>query len=293
MDPQTTPPVPLPPPPPAKRRRLVIVGVVALLVLSAGAIAIAAAGGDGGGASGGSTAAPTSPSPSLQPPAAVASLRASAGAFQVQLSWKAGTDGAAAIRYDIQRDSKNVGFTDGTSWVDSHVVPGQKYAYQVIAVSADGLRSPAKVTTTTKDAPPGTAALMGVFNVKLHPTSHSGLSSFNDKDSNAGWRFVPTCKQPPCDTGLKDLHWKDFRMTLTRREGTYTGSTSVSGIVSCSGRGVSTTMSVTIKTTKADAVRDDWRVTAFTGTMTQYSSSQLGCVSSSVHWNVTGTLVAS
>ncbi|HEX4981250.1 MAG TPA: hypothetical protein VFV63_06110 [Ilumatobacteraceae bacterium] len=267
---------------------MAIVGVSVLVVLVVGAVAIAAAGGGGGG----SASSPTA-SPSPQPPAAASDLHASAGAFRVKLTWTAGTDGAPAVRYDIQRDTEIVGHTDRTSWVDTHVTPGQRYAYQVIALGPDGLRSSTAVRTTTKTAPPGTANLEGVFNVKLHPTSHYGLSSFRDKDTTAGWRFVPACKQPPCDTKMNDLHWKALTLTLDQTGGRYHGSTSISGVVSCSGHGVSATYTLTITATKADAVKEGWRITAFTGELTQYASAQLGCVSSSVRYGVQGTLVAS
>jgi len=266
---------------------MVIAGVSLLVVLVVAAVAIAAAGGADDSAS-----SPTA-SPSPQPPAAASDLRANAGAFQVKLTWQAGTDGAPAVRYDIQRDTEIVGHTDRTSWVDTRVTPGQRYAYQVIALSQDGLRRSTAVRTTTKTAPPGTAGLEGVFNVKLHPTSHYGLSSFQDKDTTAGWRFVPACRQPPCDTKMNDLHWKALTLTLDQTGGRYHGSASISGVVSCSGHSVSATYTLTITATKADAVKDGWRVTAFTGELTQYASAQLGCVSSSVHYGVQGTLVAS
>jgi hypothetical protein len=262
---------------------------VVLVVLIAGAVGIAVAGGDGGT---GDAEAPSA-SPSPQPPAAADGLRAIAGAFQVKLTWRAGTDGAPAVKYDIQRDTEIVGHTADTSWIDTDVTPGQRYSYQVIALGADGLRRSAAVATKTKTAPPGTAALEGVFNVKLRPTSHYGLSSFTDEATTAGWRFVPACAQPPCDTKMNDLHWKQLTFMLDQTDGTYHGTTNITGVVSCSGQGVSATYTLTIKATKAGAVKEGWRITAFSGELTQYASAQLGCVSSSVHFDVQGTLVTS
>ena len=75
-----------------------------------------------------------------------------------------------------------MGRADGnaTSFLDATVSPKQTYEYQVIAISAEGTRLGAAVPAETPGAPPGTATLAGVFNVKVHPTSHSGFSSFDE-----------------------------------------------------------------------------------------------------------------
>jgi hypothetical protein len=276
--------------PPSGGKRWLVIGLVVLLVIGGIAVAVALGGGSdtptGEQSSSQSATGPVQPNPPGQ-------LKASAGAFTVKLTWRPGTgDGALADHYDIMRGAKIVGHADGdaTSFLDDTVVPKQIYDYQVIAISAEGTRLGATVRTQTPGAPPGTATLAGVFNVKVHPTSHSGFSSFDEKDRSAGWRFVPSCKQPPCDTQLRDLGLKEFQIQLKRTEGTYTGSESVPGLVSCNGHDVSTSITVTIHATQADAVGEGWRITKFTGTMSQYSSSQLGCTSSSARFDVTGSL---
>jgi hypothetical protein len=281
---------PTPPPSTSGGKRWLIIGLAVLLLIGGIAAAVALAGGSdtptGGQTSSPSASGPVQPNPPGQ-------LKASAGAFRVKLTWRPGTgDGAPADHYDIMRGAKIVGHADGdaTSFLDDTVVPKQIYDYQVIAISVEGARLGATVRTQTPGAPPGTATLAGVFNVKVHPTSHSGFSSFDEKDRSAGWRFVPSCKQPPCDTQLRDLGLKEFQIQLKRTEGTYTGSESVSGLVSCNGHDVSTSITVTIHATRADAVGEGWRITKFTGTMSQYSSSQLGCTSSSARFDVTGSL---
>ena len=177
-----------------------------------------------------------------------------------------------------------------TSWIDHKVVPHEIYDYQVIAVSADGVRAGATARAQTASAPAGTAALAGVFNATLHPTSHSGFSRFSDKDWTAGWRFVPQCKQAPCDTQLRDFHVKGFSITLDQAGGTYTGSVTASGWTHCGSAAVSSTFTVDIHLTQADAVNEMWKATKFTGTMTQYASAQFGCVLSSARYDVAGTL---
>jgi hypothetical protein len=162
----------------------------------------------------------------------------------------------------------------------------------VIAVTADGQRLATAIDTHTKSAPAATAALDGTFNVRLHPTSHYGFASFDEKDITAGWTFTPTCKEGPCDSKLVDLHQKRFTMMLDRTGGRYHGSASVSGFVRCGSQSASSTFTLTITATKADAVKASWRVTAFTGELDQYEAAQLGCVSSGVHMTVSGKYVS-
>ncbi len=286
----------LPPPPPSQapapsRRRgawrwlVIVLGVV--IVIGAAAAALVRSGDED------PAAASVGPSvfPTPAPPNAPANLRAAAGAFQVKLTWHAGTgDGSATDRYDIQRNDQVVGHADAdaTSWLDEDVVPGQAYAYQVIAVGAEGGRSRASVDVKTTSAPPGTAALIGTFDVNVHAISHSGFSTFGRERYSSGWRFQPNCDRPPCDTQLRDIHEKDFIVTLNETEGTYQGSDSAS-FGSCNGHTVSSTFAVTLHVMRAGEVHGEWRVTKISGTMSQYASAQLGCVSTSATFEFVGT----
>ena len=215
--------LPAEPTPPRGGRRWLVVAVVVFLAIG---VAVAVALG-GGSDTPPAAVASASPSPSeLLQPNPPANLKASAGAFNVKLTWRPGTgDGAPVDHYDIMRGTTIVGHADGdaTSFVDDTALPKQEFDYQVIAVSADGARLGATVRAKTSSAPAGTATLTGVFNVKVHPTSHSGFSSFTEKDFTAGWRFVPSCKQPPCDTQLRDLGSKDFLIHLKRSGGLLRG----------------------------------------------------------------------
>jgi hypothetical protein len=132
--------------------------------------------------------------------------------------------------------------------------------HTVTAVGADEQRTAASVWVATKTAPPGTAAPTGTFNVHLHNTSHSGFSSFGNANVNDGWRFLPQCNEPPCNTQSRNMNTKKMVVLLKQKGGSYSGSASVPGLV-----------------------------TKFSGTMSQYASAQLGCTSSSASFTVTGT----
>ncbi len=231
------------------------------------------------------------PSSTVAPPGGLSNLHAAADAFQVTIRWHAASSGSAPTRYDIRRNGDFVGQANAsaTSFTDKDPVPGTRYTYTLSAVGADQQRSTASASVTTKAAPPGTAALVGTFNVPLHNTSNSGFSSFGKTDFNNGWRFQPQCKQPPCNTQLRDINAEKMIVSLKQNGGSYSGSTSVAGLVTCQGHDVTTRVTVTIQVTRADAVHDAWQVTKFTGTMSQSASAQLGCTSSSASFTVTGT----
>jgi hypothetical protein len=208
------------------------------------------------------------------------------------LTWSASAgEGSPVDRYEVLSRRQGRGpRRRRRDVVDRPQGGAEIYDYQLIAVSADGVRAGATARAQTASAPAGTAALAGVFNATLHPTSHSGFSRFSDKDWTAGWRFVPQCKQAPCDTQLRDFHVKGFSITLDQAGGTYTGSVTASGWTHCGSAAVSSTFTVDIHLTQADAVNEMWKATKFTGTMTQYASAQFGCVLSSARYDVAGTL---
>jgi hypothetical protein len=291
----------LPPPPgeplgspaapnPAKPRRwpiiVIAIGAVVLVLAVAGAV-VASSGGGSSSASPSATA-----SPSAAPPSAPAGLHAAAGAFTVKLTWHTGAQGGAPVtRYDIRRNGSYVGQTDGnkTTFTDDDTVPGQHYQYTVAAVGEDESKAVASVAVKTKSAPPGTAALVGTFNVHLHNTSNSGFASFTHTDFNNGWRFVPLCDHPPCATQLRNINQKSFIVKLKQNGGSYTGSASASGFSTCQGHDVTSNFTVTIHATAAGAVNGTWQVTKFAGTFAQSASAQLGCTSTSANFTVAGT----
>lgn len=291
--------VELPPPPsevpaaPPKRSRgrwgwLVALASLLIVAGAAGATVMQNADDDGATASGPAI----SPSSSPVPPKSPANLRAKAGAFQVALSWRLGEGGGPPPdHYDIQRNDEVIGHAkaSATSWVDDDVVPGEHYAYQVIAVGQDDRRSRSSVDVTTKKAPPGTAALVGTFDVKFDATSHTGYASFGNARFSGGWRFQPVCDRPPCNTQLRDIHDKKFTLTLDQTEGTYTGSVTTTGFGTCNGHHTTSMFTVTLHITQADDVRGAWQVTKFTGTMSEYASAQLGCTSASSRFDLAGT----
>jgi hypothetical protein len=273
-----------------RRRRWPLIAIVAgaVLLVLGGIGAVVASSGDSSAAA--SPSAPA-PSPSTPPPGRPSNVHAAAGAFQVKLTWHASDEGSPPIRYDIRRNGDFVGQAKGsaTSFTDNDPVPGERYRYTVTAVGADQQHAVASVAVATEGAPPGTAALVGTFNVRLHNTANSGFVSFGSSNVNNGWRFTPQCDKPPCTTQMRNINSKKMIVTLKQDGGSYSGSTSVPGLVTCQGHDVTASVTVTIHATQADGVHDSWQVTKFAGTMSQYASAQLGCTSSSASFTVMGT----
>lgn len=286
----------LPPPPgdrPKGRRPLVIaVAVIVILGLIGGAIALS---GNGGTTDAASPSPSPSPSPTPTAPGQPQKLHTKkVTAFEVDLVWTPGEGTDPATSYNVLRNGKliYVVMYGHTYYTDTQVVPAKTYHYRVVALDTDEHRSEAAdLTVTTKDAAPGLAALTGVYDIKLHATSHYGYSSFGLNDFTAGWRLDPQCGEGACDTRLKDLHVAAFTTTLKSGPTGYSATLSAKGFARCGS--TETTASVTIAVHAVDAAYTHgmWRVTRLEGTMIVRTSSQLGCVSSGIDYQFTGRFV--
>jgi len=279
-----------------KRRRPLVIAVAAIVILGliGGAIALSGKGGTTDTASASPSVSP-SPSPTPTAPGQPQKLHTKkVTAFEVDLVWTPGEGTDPATSYDVLRNGKliYVVMYGHTYYTDTQVFPAKTYHYRVVALDTDEHRSEAAdLTVTTKDAAPALAPLTGVYDIKLHATSHYGYSSFGMNDFTAGWRLDPQCGEGACDTRLKDLHVAAFTTTLTKGPTGYSATLSAKGFARCGS--TETTASVTIAVHAVDAVYTHgvWRVTRLEGTMIVRTSSQLGCVSSGIDYQFTGRFV--
>jgi|GEM_PF-2543108 len=89
----------------------------------------------------------------LGAPAAPQGLRATVySPTAVGLVWERST--TPRLRYEIQRDGVIVGTTDGTSQVDSGLVAGRNYVYEVVALDGEGGRSQGSTLIVRTDGEP-------------------------------------------------------------------------------------------------------------------------------------------
>jgi hypothetical protein len=127
--------------------------------------------------------------------------------------------------------------------------------------------------------------------VHAQATSHYGFSNFGPEKGSLGWRFTPTCSGGPCDTKLADIHQKDLRISLNRSGTSYHGNVTLHGLVRCGGTPVASSITVTVHVTDAGVFHDKWVATRIEGTMSQFSSAQLGCIASGAAFDLRGKVV--
>lgn len=99
-------------------------------------------------------------------------------ADSVSLMWFAGT-GAAA--YAVTRDDVALTTTTGTSFVDSHPVPGTTHTYRVRSIGSTGLESSSAATLTV--------AIPGATPPASQPWSATGRYSVGDVVTYGGETF--------------------------------------------------------------------------------------------------------
>lgn len=130
-----------------------------------------------------------------QAPSIPNGVSAQANAYnKVTVSWTASTDNTAVTGYRIVRNGVSIAqVTTGTQYVDSTVLPGTSYSYQVSAYDAAGnasnLSSAAQVTTPTQpdtQAPSAPASLSATvisqsqINLKwTASTDNTGVASYD------------------------------------------------------------------------------------------------------------------
>lgn len=290
--PPVAPPPPAPPSGSPRRRRGPVVALVIVLIaaVAVGGYALASRSGDDGASDQPGGVLPDDVVPA---PVQATDLRAKASSFEVILDWAKGDGSPQPASYLIYRDGvyQDTVAAGTTKYVDDTVIPGTKYRFRVQVADADDQEFPVgapSVKTKTPPAPPSTARLEGIFNARFTETSHYGYSGGGPLIRTLGFRFKPTCKEGPCDTDLVVLRFQGFRTKLTLRGDSYQGTTSVRGFLRCGGVTTTSSVTVTLRPSDAGEMQDEWRVTAFTGTLVQRVPSQLGCVAAGSNFTFVG-----
>jgi hypothetical protein len=262
-------------------------------VIGAGAAVAAVAPREGSSAPAATpTATPPSPTPSpfLATPVGVA---AEATAFQVTLTWARPQGGSPVDGYSVFRNGDLVGSpdTDATTFVDSDVLPGKEYTYEVLARATGVVSERVAVGVETPVPPLKSARVEGIFDVKFKVVSQSGFESYTGA-FNAGWQFEPKCPAGPCDVRWSDLAEKSLKATLKRKKDTYSGSDSGDFNSVCGETEVITNLTIEFRVTKAKGIEGEWRATKLVGTVEQVEDAQLGCVSSNATLSITATILS-
>ena len=124
--------------------------------------------------------------PAANAPDAPAELRADVYSTRsAELFWKR-EPAALALRYEIRRDDRIVGTTDGISYYTSDLEPGTDHAFEVVAIGRDGARSrPAAllVGTSGTPAPPTLEPLEPPRNLRASVYSRRAAELFWDRSA--------------------------------------------------------------------------------------------------------------
>jgi hypothetical protein len=240
----------------------VAAGILVILI-AAGASIVALS--SGGGSDPADASSGLSPQAPALPPT---DLKATAHAFAVTLTWRPPA-GSAPSGYRVYRDDELIESLGGTirRYVDTTVLPGTVYRYEVRASDAAGQVSPpASLGARTSTASAAAARLSGVFDVRLTKTSSYGVTGIPDH-SSAGWRFTPNCGSGPCNAKWVDIRVRAFTGTAKRSGASYSISTSANGLLECSGTPTTSQVKTTLHIEKAEVVGSEWRAIVIQGTM--------------------------
>jgi hypothetical protein len=279
---------PVPSPPKRSPARTIAIVVVAIMVV-AGIIAVAVASG-GGGTQTKATARPA-PSPTVGLPVALGGT-AKAAPLGVTLTWSAPSGETEILGYLIYRDGTQVGTVPGstTTYLDTNVTPGETYTYEVVT-RGEGIQRSERVTTEVEVPVPSLsqARLEGPFDVHARTRSQRGYVGKLGKFT-MGWDFEPKCHFGACATRWTDFTNEGLSSVLTRVGARYSGSDTGKFTGRC-GRVVGTsTITIKIRVTKAEAVAGEWRAVKLVGTMTESHPAQFGCVSGGATFSLTLSL---
>jgi hypothetical protein len=285
------PPPPGPPmaPPARNRRWMPIVGMAVAVSVGASVAIVALSGEDSRTASPPATS-PSAPTPTLSPPTVLppVGLDAKAKPFAVSLTWSYLMGGDAVEEYRLYRDDRLVasGRGDAKQAVDDTALPGHSYFYQLEAHGVNGGIS-ARATIHVKTPVPALSAarVEGPFSLTLKPGSSYGYSDLARKQ-NLEWGFKPKCKAGACDVVVTDP--RGGRFVLRRQGGAYKGSASVTFLASCGETAATSTLTVELRVTGAEAIDGEWQATIVKGTMANREPAQHGCAPSGRTYSLSG-----
>ena len=230
------------------------------------------------------------PSTAPEPPEAVLGLRAEEGrwtgdpdSWRISLTWQP-VEGA--VGYVISRDGRRLDDADAAEFVDRTVTPEGRYRYEVVAFDADrNMSMPSRIRIRTEPLPREVARVQGRWLLKLRVRS----SSIYSTGGRVVVAFTPTCRQGACAVGWS---FEGVGNTGTTRNdrASYEGS-GFGGFLTrdCHGGVVSAAVTIDFHVEEAHTIRDAWRATEISGTLTESVPSVSNCLSARNVWTFDGS----
>jgi hypothetical protein len=192
-------------------------------------------------------------------------------------------DGASG--YVVSRDGRRLGRTESAEFLDEAVAPENRYRYEVVAVGSDRASSrPTRTRFRTEALPESFARVQGRWVLALKVQS----SSIFHSGGRILVTFTPNCGRGPCPVGWA---FDEAANTGTaRNDGARYEGSGVGGFLTldCHGGTVSSTVTMDFRVLKAHTVRDAWRATEISGTLTESVPSVSNCISARNVWTFTG-----
>lgn len=194
----------------------------------------------------------------------------------ITIVWTPPESGASATGYRLLRDGApleaDLGGTELT-FVDDDVVIGERYGYQVVAVSEEGESPPTALVEAVVPTPPDDAAhLGGVYRVDLKVRSARAIGAafgienpLPGKRSTDRWSFEPTCGS---DEGACPSTWSGLEGDIVPRGSRWKGR--VEGLPAKCGRDgrAPAPIDVDLQAVDVGVIDGAWVVTGFRGTAT-------------------------
>jgi hypothetical protein len=237
---------------------------------------------------GGGDSSVTSTAPArLLPPEGLSGI---AKGFSVVLTWSAPSDSAKVVGYEVMRNGdliESLGPGE-TTLTDFDVRPGRSYSYEVRSLGVVQASEPATADVEIRVPPLSAARLAGDFDVETRLVEKSGYSKF--EPFSFGWRFRPKCDEGACNVVWRDVGDRHVHAVLKHNRRDYVGDYEGVFIIACEGSRSTSSVHVSLEVGKARPVGGEWRVTSFSGRLSNSEAPQFGCVSSHAILSVKGRL---
>jgi hypothetical protein len=236
------------------------------------AVPLALGGCDSGG---GETAGETNAAPkTVLPPVA---FSATAEGFSVRLSWNTDPASASVEGFEIKRNGRPLTSPSetSTSYTDTDVRPGKKYAYEIRARGESATSEP--VTDEVKIRTPSLeeARFEGDFGVSSKIVSQSGYGEY--QPPAFGLHVKPRCRRGPCDVVWRNVSEKSVHGILEQKGKDYSGRYSGFFGVTCQGTHSTSSVDIALTVANAKAIDGEWRATKLEGTVEHSEAIQFGC----------------
>jgi hypothetical protein len=212
---------------------------------------------------GGGQSTATRPLPPTDP-------KVQATSFSVTLTWRQPRGATDAVGWRVFRNHLLLATVDRTTYVDRAVHPGQHYTYEIAAVGGShSVSRPVAVAATTPEPPLSEARVEGRYRVHYQVLSSRGYSAgYTGATFDQTYVFTPRCPSGPCDLDWQDQQQKKVAPSVFIRDGAlYTTRTSGDFSVTCHGMPVTSSLSYSLRVTRASLRGGRWVATELVGTM--------------------------